>query len=364
MPIPWRSWKALCVLITVSNMLWESWGQILQSVSPRTSSSNQGWNLPCWRLKSFPQVKSMAFLMIYAMPTVLIGLEANDLLSILPDDISLRVLFEPAKDYKDLLRTRMSEMKSGKSLRFKMLGNINDLPAAMEKTADALDTIDKLNKAIEKMNTSIEGLTTENKELKKENQKMNTSIEALTKKHDKDIAKLFEELSEEKRCHSEELETIRQVRWNSVTVNKSTIIANINCSAWPLHNPYPSTRSPWPHPTTNTQRLGIQYLGRLAQKSPYFRAFGCYLPISASGFSTSIVRDNWICLRVQLYSSRWECSYSPSNARGDEGGYNYKEAWHERKTVFGRDVPVCLWDGSMIPKNPYTLQSQLLLFVT
>ena len=173
----------------------------------------------------------MAFLMIYAMPTVLIGLEANDLLSILPDDISLRVLFEPAKDYKDLLRTRMSEMKSGKSLRFKMLGNINDLPAAMEKTADALDTIDKLNKAIEKMNTSIEGLTTENKELKKENQKMNTSIEALTKKHDKDIAKLFEELSEEKRCHSEELETIRQVRWNSVTVNKSTIIANINCSA-------------------------------------------------------------------------------------------------------------------------------------
>jgi uncharacterized coiled-coil DUF342 family protein len=76
----------------------------------------------------------------------------------------------------------MSEMKSGKSLRFKMLGSINnDLPVGMGKMTEALDAIDKMNKAIEKMNTSIEGLTTENKELKKEskelkkeNRKMNT----------------------------------------------------------------------------------------------------------------------------------------------------------------------------------------------
>jgi SMC interacting uncharacterized protein involved in chromosome segregation len=114
-------------------------------------------------------------------------------------------------------------------------------PTGMGKMTEALDAIAKMNKAIERMNTSIEGLTTENKELKKENRKMITSIEALTKKHDKDIAKLSEELSEEKRCRSEELEAIRQVRWNSVTV---TIIANINCSAYDLHNPYPSTRSP------------------------------------------------------------------------------------------------------------------------
>jgi hypothetical protein len=96
------------------------------------------------------------------------------------------------------LKTRISEMKSGKSLRFKMLGTISDLPAGMGKMTEALDAIDK----------------------------MNTSIMALKKKL------------------SEELKAIRQVRWNSVTVDKSTIIVNINCSAYALHNPYPSTRSP------------------------------------------------------------------------------------------------------------------------
>jgi hypothetical protein len=49
---------------------------------------------------------------------VLIGLNDSDLLSVLPEDISLRVLFAPTEDHKDLLKTRMSEMKSGKSLCF------------------------------------------------------------------------------------------------------------------------------------------------------------------------------------------------------------------------------------------------------
>ena len=87
-----------------------------------------------------------------------------------------------------------------------------------------------MNITIEKMNASIEGLTTENKELK------NTSIKSLEKKHEKDIAKLFEELLQEKKCRSDELESIRKVHWDFVTVNKSTIIANINCSAYPLYN--------------------------------------------------------------------------------------------------------------------------------
>lgn len=94
----------------------------------------------------------------------------------------------------------------------------------------ALAAIDKMNITIEKMNASIEGLTTENKELK------NTSIKSLEKKHEKDIAKLFEELLQEKKCRSDELESIRKVHWDFVTVNKSTIIANINCSAYPLYN--------------------------------------------------------------------------------------------------------------------------------
>jgi hypothetical protein len=99
-------------------------------------------------------------------------------------------------------------MKSGKSLRFKTLGSISDLPAGMGKMTEALEAFDK----------------------------MNTSTEALKKKHEKDIVY-------EKKL-SEELKAIRQVRWNSVTVDKSTIIVNINCSAYALHNPYPSTRSP------------------------------------------------------------------------------------------------------------------------
>ena len=98
-------------------------------------------------------------------------------------------------------------MKSGKSLRFKMLGSISDLPAGMGKMTEALEAIDK----------------------------MNTSTESLKKKHEKDIVK---------KKLSEELKAIRQVRWKSVTVDKSTIIVNINCSAYALHNPYPSTRSP------------------------------------------------------------------------------------------------------------------------
>jgi hypothetical protein len=62
-----------------------------------------------------------------------------------------------AEDHKNLLKTpRMSEIKSGKSLRFKMLGSISDLPAAMGKMTEVLDAIDKMNKA-------IEGLTRENK---------------------------------------------------------------------------------------------------------------------------------------------------------------------------------------------------------
>ncbi|KAF8799462.1 hypothetical protein BYT27DRAFT_7201519 [Phlegmacium glaucopus] len=167
------------------------------------------------------------------------SLDNSDNLSILPKDISLRVLFGPAEGHKDLVKTHMSEMKRG-----------------MGKMTEALDAIDKMNKAIEKMNTSIEGLTTENKELKKEckdikkeckelkkeNQKMNTSIEGLTtenkelKKENrrmdmlmeklntsiegltteneglkKDVAKLSDELSVEKRCRSEELDAIRQL---------------------------------------------------------------------------------------------------------------------------------------------------------
>ena len=39
----------------------ETVGKLSQSMSLRTSNSYQRWNLPCWRLKSFPQVKSMAF---------------------------------------------------------------------------------------------------------------------------------------------------------------------------------------------------------------------------------------------------------------------------------------------------------------
>jgi uncharacterized phage infection (PIP) family protein YhgE len=212
---------------------------------------------------------------------VLIDLKNSDPLSVLPENMSLTVLFAPAKDHKDLLKTRMSEMRSGKSLRFKMLGSINDLPVGMGKMTEALDAIDKMNKTIEKMNASIEGLSTENRELKKENrkmntlvEKMNTSIEGLSTEnrelkkenqkmntlvekmntsieemntsiegHEKDIAKLSVELSEEKRCRSEDMESIRLVRWNSVTVNKFTITANI-CSAYSPHNPHPSTRSP------------------------------------------------------------------------------------------------------------------------
>ena len=160
-----------------------------------------------------------------------IGLNNSDPLSVLPEDISLRVLFGPDEDHKNLLKTRMSEMKSGKFLHFKMLGGINDLFVGMQKMTEALDAVNKMNNAIEKMNTSIEELKTENKELRMEckelrmenkelrmeNQKMNTSIETLTKRHEKDIAKLSKELSEEKRCRGEELEAIRKVCWISVT---------------------------------------------------------------------------------------------------------------------------------------------------
>lgn len=87
---------------------------------------------------------------------------------------------------------------------------------------EVLDAVAKMNKAIEKMSTSIKGLKTENNELKKENKELKqenrkmdtsieaikTSIEALTKKHDKDIAKLNEQLLEERKCRSEELVVI------------------------------------------------------------------------------------------------------------------------------------------------------------
>ena len=53
-----------------------------------------------------------------------------------------------AEDHKNLLKTRISEMKSGKSLRFKMLGSISDLPAGMGKMTEALDAIDKMNTSI------------------------------------------------------------------------------------------------------------------------------------------------------------------------------------------------------------------------
>jgi len=154
------------------------------------------------------------------------SLDNSDLLSILPEDIKLRVLFEPAEDHKDLLKTRMSEMKSG-----------------MGKMTEALDAIDKMNKAIEKMNTSIEGLTTENKELKRENQKMNTSIEGLTtenKELKKDIAKLSEELSEEKKRRGEELEAIRQLTLFITPIHlrvlldltRLHILKNLKCDTW------------------------------------------------------------------------------------------------------------------------------------
>jgi hypothetical protein len=47
-----------------------------------------------------------------------LGLNSSDPLSVLPEDISLRVLFEPDEDHKDLLKTNISEMKRGKSLCF------------------------------------------------------------------------------------------------------------------------------------------------------------------------------------------------------------------------------------------------------
>jgi hypothetical protein len=80
------------------------------------------------------------------------------------------------------------------------------------------------------MNASMEGLSTENTELKKENQKMNTLvekmntlIEALTNRHEKDIAKLSEELPEEKRCRSEELEAIRQVLYVGILLPSTNL---------------------------------------------------------------------------------------------------------------------------------------------
>jgi hypothetical protein len=45
-----------------------------------------------------------------------LGLIGSDRLSVIPEDISLTVLFEPDEDHKDLLKTNMSEMKSGRSL--------------------------------------------------------------------------------------------------------------------------------------------------------------------------------------------------------------------------------------------------------
>lgn len=58
-----------------------------------------------------------------------LGLNGSDPLSILPEDISLKVLFEPDEDHKDLLKTNISEKKSGKSLFFlkKLLDHINNL---------------------------------------------------------------------------------------------------------------------------------------------------------------------------------------------------------------------------------------------
>jgi regulator of replication initiation timing len=62
----------------------------------------------------------------------------------------------------------MSKTKSSNSVRY------NDLPVGMGKMTEELTA---MMCAIEKTNTSIEGLIKENKELKRENQKMNSTIE-------------------------------------------------------------------------------------------------------------------------------------------------------------------------------------------